>query len=83
LKWLEHNNIPYTLCGALASEYGWESYGGQLYLDVPIGESNEQYQLICEHMDNPDGSFKIPDVESWIFLLEKALENKHHDELGF
>jgi hypothetical protein len=34
-------------------------------------------------MDNPDGTFKIPGVESWILSLEKALENKHHDEPGF
>jgi hypothetical protein len=34
-------------------------------------------------MDNPDGTFKIPGVEPWIFPLEKALENKHHDEPGF
>jgi len=83
LIWLEKNNIPYTPCGPMASEYGWESYRGQLYVDVPIDESNEQYQLICEHMDNPDGSFKIPGVESWIFPLKEALKNKHHDEPGF
>jgi len=50
---------------------------------VPIDESNEQYQLLCEHMDNPDGSFKIPGVESWIFPLKEALKNKHHDAPGF
>jgi len=83
LMWLEKNNLPYTLCGPLASEYGWESYRGQLYIDVPIDESNKQYQLICEHLDNPDGSFKIPGVEFWIFPLEEALKNKHHDEPGF
>lgn len=83
LEWIEANNIPYSLCGPLASENGWERYRGQLYLDVPIDESNKQYQLICEHMDHPDGSFKIPGVESWIFPLKKALENKHHDEPGF
>jgi hypothetical protein len=67
----------------IAREDGWESYRGQLYLDVPIDDTNEKYQLICNHMDNPDGTFKIPGVESWIFPLEKALENKHHDEPGF
>ena len=83
IKWLKNNNIPYSQCGPLASENGWESYRGKLYLDVPIDEENEQYQLICEHLDNPDGSFKIPGAESWIFPLEKALKNKHHDEPGF
>jgi len=83
INWLDENNIKYSLCGSIASENGWESYRGQLYLDVVIDENNEQYKLICEHMDNPDGTFKIKGVESWIFPLKKALENKHHDEPGF
>ena len=83
LEWLENNNIPYSLCGPLASENGWESYRGQLYLDVPIDDESEEYKLICAHMDSPDGSFRIPGVESWIFPLKVALENKHHDEPGF
>lgn len=40
LALLESNNIAYSMCGQLASENGWESYRGQLYLDAPIDESN-------------------------------------------
>jgi len=83
LEWLENNNITYRSCASMASENGWESYRGQLYLDVPIDDLNEKYQLICNHLDNPDGSFKILGVESWIFPLKEALKNKHHDEAGF
>jgi len=83
LEWLKNNNIPYSKCGPIASEEGWESYRGQLYLDVPIDDKNDKYQLICDHMDDQDGLFKIPGVESWIFPLEVALKNKHHDEPGF
>ena len=83
LIWLNKHEIAYEECGPIASENGWESYRGQLFLDVEIDDTNEKYQLICEHMDNPDGSFKISGVESWIFPLETALKNKHHDEPGF
>ena len=83
LQWLQENNIAFELCGPMASENGWESYRGQLYLDVVIDDKEAQYQLICEHLDNPDGSFKIDGVESWIFPLEEGLKNKHHDEPGF
>ncbi|MDF1878422.1 hypothetical protein JHD46_02070 [Sulfurimonas sp. SAG-AH-194-C20] len=83
LEWLESHDIAYRSCGPIAREDGWESYRGELYLDIPFDRENEKYQLICEHMDNPDGSFKIQGVNSWIFPLEVALKNKHHDEEGF
>jgi len=84
LKWLEDNHIDYTKVFSPASEDSLESYRGQLYLDVIIDEKNEQYKLICAHMDGPEnGSFKIPGVESWIYPLKLALQNKHHDEPGF
>jgi hypothetical protein len=83
IKWLNENNINYSLCGPMASENGWESYRGQLYIDVVIDDNDEQYKLICEHMDGPNGTFKIKGVESWIFPLTVALKNNHHDEPGF
>ena len=83
LQWLNDNEIPYRECGPMADECGWESYRGQLYVDLPIDEENKKYQLLCEHLDGPDGTFKIKGVESWIFPLEEALKNKHHDEPGF
>ena len=83
LQWLNDNDISYKECGPIADEGGWESYRGQLYIDLPIDEENEKYQLLCEHLDAPDGTFKIKGVESWIFPLKTALKNKHHDEAGF
>ncbi len=83
LQWLDANDISYQECGPMADECGWESYRGQLYIDLPIDEDNEKYRLICEHLDGPNDTFKIKGVESWIFPLEEALKNKHHDEPGF
>ena len=83
LQWFDKNDIPYQECGPIADEYSWESYRGQLYVDLPIDDNNEKYQLLCEHLDAPNGTFKIKGVESWIFPLKEALKNKHHDEPGF
>ncbi len=83
IEWLKEHQIPFEECGPMASENGWESYRGQLYIDIPIDENDEKYQLICEHLDTPKGGFKIKGVESWIFPLEVAMKNKHHDEPGF
>jgi len=83
IQWLDDNKIPYYECGPVASESGWEAYRGQLYIDLEIDENNEQYQLICEHLDAEDGTFKIEGVEFWIFPLKIAMKNAHHDEPGF
>ena len=83
LQWLDEKHIPYMECGPIASENGWESYRGQLYIDLPIDETNEKYQLLCERLDGPNGTFKIEGVESWVFPLEIAMKNKYHDEPGF
>jgi len=83
IKWLDENKIPYSECAPVASELGWGSYRGQLYIDIPKDDKNEKYQLICDHLISPDGSFKISGVEAWIIPLQVALKNKHHDEPGF
>ena len=83
LKWLKDNDIPYEKCAHYASENGWESYRGQLYIDVPMDENNDKYKLLNEHLENSDGSFKIKGVKYMYLPLEVAMKNKHHDEPGF
>jgi len=83
LKWLDDNDIPYVKCADYASENGWESYRGQLYIDVPMDKNNDKYKLLNEHLENNDGSFKIKGVNYIYLPLEIAMKNKHHDEPGF
>ena len=83
IQWLDNNKISYFECGPMASENGWESYRGQLCIDLKIDENNAKYKLLCEHLDGPNGTFKITGVESWIFPLKIAMKNSHHDEPGF
>ena len=83
IKWLDSNKIPYRKCGPIADEGGWEAYRGQMYIDLPIDENNQKYQLLCEHLDGPNETFKISGVESWLFPLEVAMKNAHHDEPRF
>ena len=83
IKWLEENNIPYMPCGHIASEYGWESYIGQLYIDIPMDDNNSKYKLLNNHLENEDGSFKIKGVRYMYVSLKVAMKNAHHDEEGF
>lgn len=34
IKWLNDNKVPFEECGPIARENGWESYRGQLYIDI-------------------------------------------------
>jgi len=83
IEWLEENHINYTKCGNVASEYGWESYRGQLYIDVPMDENNKQFQLLNSHLEYEDGTMKIKGLLYMYLPLEMAMKNAHHDEPGF
>jgi hypothetical protein len=83
IKWFEENDIPYKLCGHYASECGWESYRGQLYIDVPMDEDNPKFQLLNNHLEYEDGTMKIKGVLYMYLSLEIAMKNAHHDEPGF
>jgi hypothetical protein len=82
IQWLEENAIEYTPCAAIARENGFEKYRGQLYVDV-IKSDNPKYNLMCEYLENEDGSFKKEGVAFYYLPLEIAMKNAHHDEPGF
>lgn len=81
--WLDGNNIPYQECGPIVSENGWESYRGQVYIDIPMDEQNLKYQFLNEHFENEDGSMKIESIGYSHLSYKVAMKNAHHDEPGF
>lgn len=83
LKWLEANEIPYLPCAYIANECVWDSYKGQLYIDIPMDENNAKYRLLNSHLENEDGSFKIEGIKYMYVPLEMAMKNSHHDAPGF
>lgn len=82
-NWLNEHNITWQKCGNFASENGWCSYEGQIYLVVPYDENDTKYQLVRDFLENPDGSIRFKSVTFWLVPLERAMEKKHHDEPGF
>jgi len=83
IKWLNDNDIPFKECGQIANESGWESYRGELYIDVPMDDENSKYKLLNNHLEYPDGTFKISGVNYMYLSLKIAMKNSHHDEPGF
>ena len=83
IDWLNDNGIEWTMCGHFASESGWMSYQGNIYVDVPWDESDPKFVMFQQRLENSDGSPKNPLVKIWACDLEMAMKNKHHDEPGF
>lgn len=83
INWLNKNKISYKKCGHFASEHWWESYRGQLYLDIPIDENSDNYKKIISYFENEDGTMKLKGVTLFYLELKIAMKNAHHDEEGF
>jgi hypothetical protein len=83
LMWLDKNNIPWEKCGPFVTKQYVLGYFGDVYIDVPYDESNEQYELVREYLENPDGSMRDPEVIFCYLALEHAMQNAHQDEPGY
>ncbi len=83
IEWFNRNSIKIIPCGNFASESGFSSYNGQLYIDVPYSENHPDYRKVSEHLECADGSSRIIGVIFCYLPLEYAMRNKHHDEPGF
>jgi hypothetical protein len=83
IEWLDVHKIGWQPCGRFANENGFESYKGELYLDVPFDEQDGQYCLVRDYLEFPDGAMRFQGVQFYFVPLETAMENAHHDEPGF
>lgn len=83
LQWLTANDIAFQPCGDFARTNGWRSYRGQIYLDIPYDEQDAKYQLVREHLENPDGTMRDEYTVFNYMPLAVAMKNAHHDAPGF
>lgn len=83
LKWFDKHGIAWQMCGQFASETSFCSYLGEIYIDVPYDENDQQYQMVRDYLENPDGTMRDKNVRFYYVPLEAAMKNAHHDEPGF
>lgn len=83
IQWLNDHGIAWEPCGDIASENGFRSYHGNIYVDVPWDDLDPQFSAFQQLLENSDGSAKNPLVKIWACDLELAMKNAHHDEPGF
>jgi hypothetical protein len=83
IEWFDQNGIGWEPCGHIASENGWQSYSGNIYVDVPWDETDPQFTKVQQRLETPDGEPLDPRVKLWAIELVVAMRNAHHDEPGF
>ncbi|SEL21161.1 hypothetical protein [Acinetobacter sp. DSM 11652] len=74
IAWLEQHEIEFVPCLGLSGEDEIDSYLGDLYLDIPFDEQNNQYQLVKNYLEDEQGNMKIEHVLFFVLSLEVAEE---------
>jgi hypothetical protein len=80
---LNRLGVSWVECGPIASESGFSSYKGQIYLDVPMDDDLPLYHELNDYLEYPNGEMRFPTVRFYYLALEVAMQNAHHDEPGF
>ncbi|WP_228153458.1 hypothetical protein [Acinetobacter indicus] len=84
IKWLNDNNISFECCYGMASDNTIQQpYLGDLFLDVSFNQNDPLYIKLEQHLENKDGSPKIPGVKFYYCSLDLAMKNSHHDAPDF
>ena len=83
LKWLDTHNIGYEECFGVSSDNGFESYRGQLYIDIIYDESLDIYNLLNDHIEPQDGVLRFEGIGLWYLPLSVAMENAYMDDSNY
>jgi hypothetical protein len=83
VQWLDSEGIEWHECGQLASETVMRSYAGEIFINVPFDETDDQYRKVQAFLEHPDGTIRFEDVRFYVVTLRVAMKNAHHDEPGF
>ncbi len=77
------NGIAYQECIGYASETRFDSYRGQIYIDVPFDRADQQYRIVEALLENVDGTTKFDKAWFIAYSLDFCMKNVHHDAPGF
>lgn len=83
IAWLDSSGFGWEECGPYANINRIEGYRGQLYIDLPFDETNEQYCQLRDYLEYPDGTIRQPTVRFYVTTLDYAMKNAEHDQPGF
>ncbi len=84
VAWLDANGYEWSPCGEMASDK-WmvEGYRGSIYIATPFDRNNGDYIKLEQYLEHPGGALRLPKMRFWVSPLSLAMQNVHHDELGY
>lgn len=74
LAWLEDHEIPHQPCMGLEQEGFVDTYVGDIYVDLPLDETDPTYQKLSEYLEDDEGNMMLDGVLFFVLSLETALE---------
>ena len=86
IQWLDDNGFTWHECGHANWRHGWSlsSYYGCIYLDISYDVNDDKYMQLQNHLEQPDGTMRSPDVQLCLIPLEVALRLKRRpDEVDY
>ena len=81
IEWLEARQIKWEPSAPLSD--GIASYQGDIYLDVPLDETDKKFRAMVEYFDNEDGTPRISGCSLHLLPLSVAMRNACQDEPDF
>lgn len=84
IAWLDEKGIQWKPCGPVARDGVFESYYGDIYIDLPYAPGESRYEsLIAFTEEDALGNLKWPNTRLYLLSHAYALENAHHDAPGY
>lgn len=74
LAWLEDHDIAYQPCMGLEQEGFIDTYSGDIYIDLPLDETDPTYQKLSEYLEDDEGNMMLDGVLFYVLSLETALD---------
>lgn len=74
LAWLEDHDIAYQPCMGLEQEGFVDTYSGDIYIDLPLDETDPTYQKLSEYLEDDEGNMMLDGVLFYVLSLETALD---------
>ena len=84
IAWLASEGIAWQPCAPFANPIVLQQkYNGQIYVDIPVDATVEQFIKLERFLENRDGTPRLEGVRFQYCSFEDALQNAKHDEPGF
>jgi hypothetical protein len=83
IAWLELQGIGWVPCSGIANLNSMRTYGGGLYIVLPIDELSLKFMAFLDYIEFPDGTQRTPSLKAYTCSLADAQANSAHDAPGF